>query len=143
MNSLVLESASPISKYSKEEISELADNISKEIILGGNPESAWAFLTKIESLCEQVKKQIVQDVIAEIDKGNSIVGNSTMKVVERSNYSFKNDKVWNDMNDAIKERENILKSLKEDTEFIDEETGEVVILSPAVKTKITYIKTDY
>lgn len=143
MNSLVLESASPISKYTKEEVSELADNISKEIILGGNPESAWAFLTKIESLCKQVKEQIQQDAISEIDKGNSIVGNSTLKVIESNRYFFKNDKVWNNMNDAIKERENILKSLKEDTEFIDEETGEVVILSPAVKTKITYIKTDY
>lgn len=143
MNSLVLESASPISKYTKEEISELADSISKEIIIGGNAEQAWAFLTKIEALCEQVKKQIVQDAIAEIDKGNNVSGNSTMKVVERSNYSYKNDKVWNDMNDAIKERENILKSLKEDTKFIDEETGEVVVLSPAIKTKITYIKTDF
>ena len=120
----------------------LADDVAKEIEQADSYEQAWAFLSKIELLCEEIKDKIKDGVIANVDKGNDFATGVKMRVMERTQNSFKNDETWIRLNDMLKERESLLKSLKEPTTFLDETTGEVTKLNPPVKTTTTYIKNE-
>jgi len=140
--SLVFQSSQPLVEYSKGEILNLADDVAKEIEQADSYEQAWAFLSKIELLCEEVKNKIRDGVIANVDKGNDFATGVKMRVMERTQNSFKNDETWIRLNDMLKERESLLKSLKEPTTFLDETTGEVIKLNPPTKTTTTYIKNE-
>lgn len=140
--SLVFQSSQPLVEYSKGEILNLADDVAKEIEQADSYEQAWAFLSKIELLCEEVKNKIKDGVIANVDKGNDFATGVKMRVMERTQNSFKNDETWIRLNDMLKERESLLKSLKEPTTFLDETTGEVIKLNPPIKTTTTYIKNE-
>ena len=140
--SLVFQSSQPLVEYSKGEILNLADDVAKEIEQADSYEQAWAFLSKIELLCEEIKDKIKDGVIANVDKGNGFATGVKMRVMERTQNSFKNDETWIRLNDMLKERESLLKSLKEPTTFLDETTGEVVKLNPPVKTTTHYIKNE-
>ena len=140
--SLVFQSSQPLVEYSKGEILNLADDVAKEIEQADSYEQAWAFLSKIELLCEEIKDKIKDGVIANVDKGNDFATGVKMRVMERTQNSFKNDETWIRLNDMLKERENLLKSLKEPTTFLDETTGEVTKLNPPIKTTTTYIKNE-
>lgn len=140
--SLVFQSSQPLVEYSKGEILNLADDVAKEIEQADSYEQAWAFLSKIELLCEEIKDKIKDGVIANVDKGNDFATGVKMRVMERTQNSFKNDETWIRLNDILKERESLLKSLKEPTTFLDETTGEVIKLNPPVKTTTTYIKNE-
>ena len=140
--SLVFHSSQPLVEYSKGEILNLADDVAKEIEQADSYEQAWAFLSKIELLCEEIKDKIKDGVIANVDKGNDFATGVKMRVMERTQNSFKNDETWIRLNDMLKERENLLKSLKEPTTFLDETTGEVTKLNPPIKTTTTYIKNE-
>ena len=140
--SLVFQSSQPLVEYSKGEILNLADDVAKEIEQADSYEQAWAFLSKIELLCEEIKDKIKDGVIANVDKGNDFATGVKMRVMERTQNSFKNDETWIRLNDMLKERESLLKSLKEPTTFLDETTGEVIKLNPPVKTTTTYIKNE-
>lgn len=140
--SLVFQSSQPLVEYSKGEILNLADDVAKEIEQADSYEQAWAFLSKIELLCEEIKDKIKDGVIANVDKGNDFATGVKMRVMERTQNSFKNDETWIRLNDMLKERESLLKSLKEPTTFLDETTGEVTKLNPPVKTTTTYIKNE-
>lgn len=140
--SLVFQSSQPLVEYSKGEILNLADDVAKEIEQADSYEQAWAFLSKIELLCEEIKDKIKDGVIANVDKGNDFATGVKMRVMERTQNSFKNDETWIRLNDMLKERESLLKSLKEPTTFLDETTGEVTKLNPPIKTTTTYIKNE-
>ena len=140
--SLVFQSSQPLVEYSKGEILNLADDVAKEIEQADSYEQAWAFLSKIELLCEEIKDKIKDGVIANVDKGNDFATGVKMRVMERTQNSFKNDETWIRLNDMLKERESLLKSLKEPTTFLDETTGEVIKLNPLTKTTTTYIKNE-
>lgn len=140
--SLVFQSSQPLVEYSKGEILNLADDVAKEIEQADSYEQAWAFLSKIELLCEEIKDKIKDGVIANVDKGNDFATGVKMRVMERTQNSFKNDETWIRLNDMLKERESLLKSLKEPTTFLDETTGEVIKINPPVKTTTTYIKNE-
>lgn len=140
--SLVFQSSQPLVEYSKGEILNLADDVAKEIEQADSYEQAWAFLSKIELLCEEIKDKIKDGVIANVDKGNGFATGVKMRVMERTQNSFKNDETWIRLNDMLKERESLLKSLKEPTTFLDETTGEVTKINPPVKTTTTYIKNE-
>jgi len=140
--SLVFQSSQPLVEYSKCEILNLADDVAKEIEQADSYEQAWAFLSKIELLCEEIKDKIKDGVIANVDKGNDFATGVKMRVMERTQNSFKNDETWIRLNDMLKERESLLKSLKEPTTFLDETTGEVIKLNPPIKTTTTYIKNE-
>lgn len=140
--SLVFQSSQPLVEYSKGEILNLADDVAKEIEQADSYEQAWAFLSKIELLCEEIKDKIKDGVIANVDKGNDFATGVKMRVMERTQNSFKNDETWIRLNDMLKERESLLKSLKEPTTFLDETTGEVIKLNPPTKTTTTYIKNE-
>lgn len=140
--SLVFQSSQPLVEYSKGEILNLADDVAKEIEQADSYEQAWAFLSKIELLCEEIKDKIKDRVIANVDKGNDFATGVKMRVMERTQNSFKNDETWIRLNDMLKERESLLKSLKEPTMFLDETTGEVTKLNPPIKTITTYIKNE-
>lgn len=140
--SLVFQSSQPLVEYSKGEILNLADDVAKEIEQADSYEQAWAFLSKIELLCEEIKDKIKDGVIANVDKGNDFATGVKMRVMERTQNSFKNDETWIRLNDMLKERESLLKSLKEPTTFLDEATGEVIKLNPPIKTTTTYIKNE-
>ena len=140
--SLVFQSSQPLVEYSKGEILNLADDVAKEIEQADSYEQAWAFLSKIELLCEEIKDKIKDGVIANVDKGNGFATGVKMRVMERTQNSFKNDETWIRLNDMLKERESLLKSLKEPTTFLDEITGEVIKLNPPIKTTTTYIKNE-
>ena len=140
--SLVFQSSQPLVEYSKGEILNLADDVAKEIEQADSYEQAWAFLSKIELLCEEIKDKIKDGVIANVDKGNDFATGVKMRVMERTQNSFKNDETWIRLNDMLKERESLLKSLKEPTTFLDETTGEVIKLNPPIKTTTTYIKNE-
>ena len=140
--SLVFQSSQPLVEYSKGEILNLADDVAKEIQQADSYEQAWAFLSKIELLCEEIKSKIKDGVIANVDKGNDFATGVKMRVMERTQNSFKNDETWIRLNDMLKERESLLKSLKEPTTFLDETTGEVIKLNPPQKTTTTYIKNE-
>ena len=140
--SLVFQSSQPLVEYSKGEILNLADDVAKEIEQADSYEQAWAFLSKIELLCEEIKDKIKDGVIANVDKGNDFATGVKMRVMERTQNSFKNDETWIRLNDMLKERESLLKSLKEPTTFLDEATGEVTKLNPPTKTTTTYIKNE-
>lgn len=140
--SLIFQSSQPLVEYSKGEILNLADDVAKEIEQADSYEQAWAFLSKIELLCEEIKDKIKDGVIANVDKGNDFATGVKMRVMERTQNSFKNDETWIRLNNMLKERESLLKSLKEPTTFLDETTGEVIKLNPPVKTTTTYIKNE-
>lgn len=144
MNALqTYESVAPLSGYSKNDIIQLAEKQSDEIIASGSAEQSWAFLSKLELLISETKERIKNDAINEIDKGNDHAFGVKMKVQSRETTSFKNSKVWLSIEKKKKDFETFLKSLTEPTSILDEETGEVIKHEPPVKSTSTFIKSEF
>ena len=144
MNALMTyESSSPISEYTKLEIEKLSEKQAEEIIQSGAAEKSWAFLSKLEYLIAQTKERIKNEAIVEIEKGNDFGFGIKMKVFERETPSYKNSKAWLNLDTRRKELEKFLKSIKEPTSILDEETGEVMTHEPPVINRSTYIKNEF
>lgn len=144
MNTLqTYESVAPVAEYSKIDIEHLSSKQADEIILSGSAEKSWAFLSKLEYLIAQTKERIKESAIAEIDKGNDFGFGVKMKVFERETPSYKNSKMWLDLDAKRKDLEKFLKSIKEPVSILDETTGEVIIHEPPTTSRSTYIKNEF
>lgn len=138
----VFDSVQPLTTYTKQDIELLSRNIISEIVESGASEKAFAFLTKLEKLVELTKKGIEGSVMDEIDKGNDNAFGVKFKVVERTNYDFKNDDTVVKLEKQIKDQKDFLKTLKEPTDIVDSD-GEVKTYNPPLKSVTAYIKSDF
>lgn len=138
----VFDSVQPLTSYTKQEIELLSRSITDEIIKSGASEKAFAFLTKLEKLVELTKKGIEGSVMDEIDKGNDNAFGVKFRVLERTNYDFKNDNTVTKLEQQIKDQKAFLKTLKESTDIVDAD-GDIKTYNPPLKSVTTYIKSDF
>jgi hypothetical protein len=108
-------------------------------------------------LFDAIKDELRGRVLDELNaytKGEEIVlFGATFEVIEagtKYDYSGCNDAEYNDLTAAIndltarrKEREKFLRSIKNATTIVNEETGELVRILPPVKTSTTTYKTTW
>ncbi len=113
----------------------------------------FIFLNAFAKIAERVKKEIGENVMNEADKypGTSfeVFGNKVEKAELGTKYDYAicGDPVYvrrKDIADKaaeqLKEREAFLKALKQPITIVDEDSGEVVMVSPPVKTSTSGIK---
>jgi thioredoxin-related protein len=136
-------SLSPITDKSKVELIDLATQQANEIIESGSAEQAWAFLSKMEVLVDNVKKQIKNSVILEVEKQNNSAFGLKMKVKSKRNYSYESDKTWKSLKDDLLKHEAFLKSISEPTTILNESTGEMIQYIPAIITFSEYIENEF
>lgn len=90
----------------------------------------------IEAIKEAVKKDAVNEA-SKYGKGDHEMGNfkfSIMNTGGKPNYSRCADPILTSLEDQVRKRQEYLKSLKNPTELVDEETGEVIgTIYPVVK----------
>ena len=142
-NLTIYEGISPIQKLSKSEIVGLANRQIDEINDSGSAEKAYAFLHKITTLCDLVKKGIVESAINEIEKGNDSAFGIKLSKASKSTYDYSNDEIHVKLKAEISDREQLLKALKGKFSFLDETTGEVIELRPPIRKVSDYIKTEF
>lgn len=137
------EGISPIQELSKVDIIDLANRQIDEINDSGSAEKAYAFLHKITTLCDLVKKGISESAINEIAKGNDSAFGIKMQKMGKSTYDYSNDAKHEQLKEELKDREELLKALKGKFSFLDETTGEVIELRPPIRKVSDYIKTTF
>lgn len=117
-----------------------------------NPLTAYVYIKSMEKSLEDISSGIKEDVIreaAKYEKSFEFHGARIEQAELGTKYDFANcnDVVWNDLNKQIveltekrKEREAILKTLKEPMTLVDESTGETWQVHPPIKTSTSGIK---
>lgn len=126
-----------------------------ESIDDGN-ESALDVLVKcrameklVEELLPKIKDKILKEAELYPEKTFEFQGNALEKTEGGVKYNFAhcNDSVWGRLKadaetaaDRLKDRETLLRALKEPTTMVDELTGEVVKVMPPAKTSTSVIK---
>ena len=138
---------------SKEGIKRYVDQVVGEIKNGVmNPLLAHLYIKSMEKSLEGISAQIKEDVINEAykyEKSFDFHGARIEQAELGTKYDFTNcnDVVWNDLNKKIteltekkKEREAMLKTVKDTMTLVDESTGETWKVNPAIKTSTTSIK---
>ena len=117
-----------------------------------NPLLAHVYIKSMEKSLEAISAQIKEDVMNEAckyEKSFDFHGARIEQAELGTKYDFTNcnDVVWNDLNKQIielsekrKEREAMLKTVKDSMTMVDEITGETWKIHPAIKTSISGIK---
>lgn len=135
----------------KEQAQVFADQVINEVIDGNaNPLSVHIQITVIEKTLEKIKEGIEIQALGEAEKHGPKAFDHMRCRVEIKEMGTKwdftgcTDPVWNRLRDnsvrlkeAMKEREMLLKSIHRTTHVVDEETGEIIELRPALKTSTT------
>jgi hypothetical protein len=134
---------SPLYDISKAELKNLAKEQADYILESGSSEKAFAFLKKISELIDKVVDGIKDDAIEEVRKGNNTAHGVKMSVAGKTTYDYSNDAVWSDLKMKIKEREDLLRSIKYFIDVLDEQTGEVTRVVQAGRKVTDYIKTEF
>ncbi len=119
--------------FTKKEAQRTGVNLAKQIIDGGE-------VSKHEALANLVRlNEVISNAITEIKESVSnekvtVLGVEFTPVNGRTMYNFKEDEVWSDLNNKLKQREELLKvALKSDETIYDSEGVEV----PKVSTSFT------
>jgi predicted HAD superfamily phosphohydrolase len=137
----------------KDKVQSIVKNV-KAMVLEGevNPLEVAVTLKGMEDFTKSLRSDVlIQDAtLEELEKygSKSVTFNGAKFNIRETavsyDYSQCNDKVWNDLNaemsrlkEAIKQREEFLKAVKSDMTVVDENTGEVYTISPAVKSSKT------
>lgn len=130
------------------QVDVFSDQIIESVQNGeANPLEVLVMLKAFEKVSERVLKEIKENVLREAGKypGNSFEfnGNKIEKAELGTKYSYDtcNDPAYkrlsaqaNEIITKVKEREAFLKVLNGPQTIVDDETGEVVTISPALKT---------
>lgn len=119
--------------FTKKEAQTTGINLAKQIIDGGE-------VSKHEALANLVRlNEVISNAITEIKESVSnekvtVLGVEFTPVNGRTMYNFKEDYTWNDLNNKLKQREELLKvALKSDETIFDNEGIEV----PKIGTSFT------
>ncbi len=105
-----------------------------------NPLDVAIAIKEIETKLKQVKDDVQDEAIAEAEKyGNSFnYQNAKIEVASKSTYDYSNDEKYKEFKQKLKEREKLLKSIPENDNVADPETGEA--LQPPIKKTSTFLK---
>jgi len=133
----------PLATKSKSEITELAQKQIDYIKENGDAENTFAFLKKCSTLLDLVTDGVKEDAMTAIGRGSDYFHGVKMTVESRTTYNYSNDPIWKNLQKQMKERESLLKAIKEPIEVLDPESGEVVTVYPATKKVSDYIKTSF
>jgi len=133
----------PLATKSKSEITELAQKQIDYIKENGDAENTFAFLKKCSTLLDLVTDGVKEDAMTAIGRGSDYFHGVKMTVESRTTYNYCNDPIWKSLQKQMKERESLLKAIKEPIEVLDPESGEVVVVYPATKKVSDYIKTNF
>jgi len=143
---------------SKTEIARITDSLCEKVTQGEvDPLSAVVIIDALRKAIEEAEKIVKPYAIAECDKyakGDKILSKnceiSKREAGVKYDYSSCGDPVWNELKEQsdaiqvkIKERESILKQLKEKLVSVDVRTGEVIELYPPLKKSTTTIVITY
>lgn len=112
-----------------------------------NPLEVGAWVKAVEEILERVKKEIKDSQLTEAakhpEKTFSVYGAAFTKAEHGTKYNYAacGDTVWERLDAQVKdwtthraEREAFLKTLKEPATIVDTLTGEIVTITPPVKT---------
>lgn len=125
---------------SKKDISNSAKNTYQSFISGNiNAEQLAKKIKAFEEFLKELKSLSKEEIVSEIQKyGKEGVGGVKVKETGiKYDYEACNDIVYNRLKEQLKNREAMLKTIKEPKSEIDESTGEVYIISPPIKTSTT------
>lgn len=136
------------------QIDVFSDGIIKSVQNGeANPLEVLVMLRALDRASERILKEIKQNFMNEADKypekSFEFAGNKIEKseVGVKYDYSVCGDPVWQhrvnlltSIQEQVKEREAFLKAIKEPTTIVDESSGEVVTIRPALKTSTDSLK---
>jgi hypothetical protein len=135
----------------KESIQEISNNFVNPIINGDiQIEKGIVILRAIKKAIEDAEEKLYDDVVDAISKygkeGASVNG-AKINIKELGvKYDFENcnDSIWNDitiqikeLNEQRKEREAFLKCIVKQTTLVDDVTGEIYTINPAIKKSTT------
>ena len=137
------QSLNPLYQMSKADIITLAEKQIEEINDSGSAEQAFAFLHKLSTLCDAVKKGITDSALTEIEKGNDSAFGLKMKKQERSVNDYSNNPLYNKLKGDLDTHTDFLKGLKQKITEVDPETGEITEHLPPIKKYSTFIKTEF
>lgn len=119
--------------FTKKEAQKTGLNLAKQIIDGGE-------VSKHEALANLVRlNEVVSNAITEIKESVSnekvtVLGVEFIPVNGRTMYDFKSDHLWSELNNKLKQREELLKvALKSDEVIFDSEGIEV----PKIETSFS------
>lgn len=135
----IYDNLAPLVHKSKKEIKEVVNRQVEYVKETGNAENTWAALRKVKEVVDGTMDGIKDDAMTAITRGSNSFHGVSMKIQGRTTYDFKNDKEWVRLNQLLKDRETLLKGLKEPIEVVDETTGEVTTLYPPIKKVSDYI----
>lgn len=142
----------------KSEIIRLTESLTQRVIDGdGDALSAFVVLKALGKAVDDAEKILTPYAVDESHSYNQneniYVRECELKRVERGvkyDYASCGDPVWNelkqqsdDIQKKLKEREEILKALKEKIVTIDVRTGEVIELNPPLKSSTTTLQVTY
>ena len=126
--------------FTKKEAQSVGVNLAKQIIDGGN-------VSKHECLANLVRlNEVISNAITELkesvsDEKVTILGVEFTPMNGRTMYNFKEDELWNSLNNKIKQREELLKvALKSDEIIFDAEGCEVPKISTSSSKSSLTIK---
>lgn len=135
----------------QESIKEISNNFINPIINGDiQIEKGILILRAVKKAIEDAEEKLYDDVVNAISKygkeGASIHGAKINIKEVGVKYDFDNcaDVIWNDLNNQIKEltekrkeREAFLKTLTKQTTLVDDTTGEIYTINPAIRKSTT------
>lgn len=138
-------------RLSKKEIEQLIDERIEDVIASEDPLKLLVKARRAEHFLTTLISRIREAAIDEFDKYGekevSLENANLSKIEAGTKYDYSKDDVWNELKavetvaaNQRKEREAILKALKNPMEEFNEDTGEIRKIYPAVKTSTTTIK---
>lgn len=139
---------------SKDGIQKFVDQVILELENGLiNPLDLLIYLKSIEKSIEGINSKAKEIIISESDKYSEKRIEYKGAIIEKSElgtkYNYENceDVVWNKLNQELisinekkKERETMLKALKESINLVDENSGETWRVNPPIKTSTSGLK---
>lgn len=117
-----------------------------------NPVELGVKIRWLQDILERTYSGITGAIRTEAEKygkeGIRSLGGARIDLSETSTkYDYSHDPVWASLQEKlepikaeIKERETMLKTLKKPFEQVDPETGEVIVVSPPLKTSVSGVK---
>jgi len=135
-------SLAPILELSKANIKDQAQLLAGQINESGSPEIAFASLTKFEELIKGIKDSIKSSAMFEIEQGRDYAVGIKLSIMNATRYEY-HDLELERLKEKVKDREQFLKSLKSSISVLDETTGEVVVVQPAIKKVTETIKSQW
>lgn len=132
--------------FTKKELEDLAKSDIDEIVKNEKYDLLKTLIelkrynVYINSLISELKEPALEKA-KEIDEKKFKYANAKVWITKRVSFDYSNDKIWSQLHDnmidvksKLKEHQELLKQLdSETTEIIDDETGEVITVTPPIK----------